>query len=66
MKNYKDYDICRKALENEIILGNYNKKKSLKIVIYIFFLAIFNSYKIIDRKNMYTKECQRLIFPFIR
>ncbi len=23
-------------------------------------------YKIIDRKNMYTKECQRLIFPFIR
>lgn len=50
MKNYKDYDICRKALENEIILGNYNKKKSLKIVIYIFFLAIFNSYKIIDRK----------------
>ncbi len=23
-------------------------------------------YKIIDRENMYTKECQRLIFPFIR
>lgn len=50
MKNYNDYDICQKALENEIFIGNYSKKKSWKIILYIFFLVVFNSYKLIDRK----------------
>lgn len=50
MQNFNDVDICQMALKNEIFLGNFKRNKNWELILYIFFLLIFNSYKVIKNK----------------
>ena len=50
MKNLNDYDICQKALENEIFLNGFKKSKNWKLILYVLFLMIFNSYTLPGKK----------------